>query len=57
MPDTLDKRQLTKFLWVNFGHVYCRESDKKFIKKYKTATTDILGGVIVENKDKSIRIN
>jgi V/A-type H+/Na+-transporting ATPase subunit E len=42
---------------LKIGYVYCKESDKKFIKKYKTMPLDLLGGVIVENKDKTIRIN
>lgn len=37
--------------------VYCNKKDKNFLQDFKCEETDIIGGVIVENKDKSIRID
>lgn len=37
--------------------VYCNKKDKKFLQDFECQETDIIGGVIVENKDRSIRID
>jgi len=37
--------------------VYCNEKDKKFLNGLRCEEADIIGGIIVENKDKTIRID
>ena len=38
-------------------HVYCSRKDAKFIKGVNVEPADILGGIIGENNDKTIRID
>lgn len=38
-------------------HVYCSKKDAKFIKGHKVEPVDITGGLIAENKDKTIRVD
>jgi len=42
---------------ISIATVYCNKKDKKFLQDFRCEETDIIGGVIVENKDKSIRID
>jgi len=37
--------------------VYCNKKDRKFLQDFNCEETDILGGVIVEKEDKSVRID
>lgn len=42
---------------IEVATVYCNKKDKNFLQALKCEETDIIGGIIVENKDKSIRID
>ena len=42
---------------LDFANVYCSQKDVSAIKKYKPQTKDILGGAILENKDKTVRVD
>ncbi len=37
--------------------VYCNEKDKNFLPSNKYIKSDIIGGIIAENKDESIRVD
>ncbi len=37
--------------------VYCNKKDKKFLQDFNCEETNIIGGVIVENNDKSVSID
>lgn len=42
---------------IEIAHVYCNKKDAKFIKGFNAETADIIGGLIAENKDRTIRAN
>lgn len=44
----------TKF---NVSKVYCAKQDVKVLKKYEADNADIIGGVILENKDGNVRLD
>jgi len=39
------------------AYVYCNKKDAKFAKNLSVESSDIIGGIIAENKDKTIRID
>lgn len=42
---------------IEIAHVYCNKKDAKFIKGFNAETADIIGGLIAENKERTIRAN
>lgn len=42
---------------IEIDTVYCNKKDMKLLKEFNCQEADITGGIIVENKDKSIRID
>lgn len=42
---------------IEVAYVYCNKKDSNILKDFKTETVDIVGGLIAENKDKTIRVN
>ena len=42
---------------INLAYVYCGKKDAKFLKGMVTEQVDIIGGVIAENKEKTIRVD
>ena len=42
---------------MNIETVYCSKKDMKLLKDFKCEEAGIIGGIIVENKDKSVRID
>lgn len=39
------------------AYIYCSKRDVKFVKGNETIITEMLGGIIAENREKTIRIN
>ena len=42
---------------IEIAHVYCNKKDAKFLKGFDVKSIDIIGGLLVENKDKTIRVD
>lgn len=42
---------------IEVAKVYCNEKDLKLVKDFGTETIDIIGGLIAENKDKTVRVD
>ncbi len=42
---------------IEISRIYCKETDMKFIKDFESKNTDIIGGIIAENNDGTIRID
>lgn len=42
---------------IELEHVYCNKRDAKFVKDFKIENTNISGGIIAENKDRTIRVD
>lgn len=42
---------------IEVSHVYCNKKDAKFIKGIRTENIQIVGGIIAENKEKTIRVD
>lgn len=42
---------------IELEHIYCSKKDAKFLKGFNIQTIDIIGGLIAENKDKTIRVD
>ena len=42
---------------IEIGHYYFSEKDAKFLREYKAEALSILGGLIAENKEKTIRVD
>ena len=42
---------------IGVAYVYCGKKDAKFVKDFETINTDIFGGLIAENKEKTIRVD
>jgi len=42
---------------IDLAYVYCNKKDAKFLKGVKVENADILGGIIAENSDRTIRVN
>ena len=42
---------------IEVSYIYCNKKDSKFIKGIGTETTDIIGGLIAENKEKTVRVD
>lgn len=42
---------------IDIARIYCNENDKSFINSNKYIKSDISGGLIAENNDKSIRVD
>lgn len=42
---------------IHAEHVYCSKSDAKFIKGFGAEAINMLGGLIAENKEKTIRVD
>ena len=64
--ETLDDRNreayITKLLdkskkELDVACIYCSKKDVKFVKGAETIITEMLGGVIAENREKTIRVN
>ena len=41
----------------NYGKIYCAKQDTKVLKKHKADNVNIIGGVILENKDGNVRLD
>ncbi|MBI2656947.1 hypothetical protein HYX03_04360 [Candidatus Woesearchaeota archaeon] len=42
---------------IEVAHVYCNKKDIKFLKDFKAEAAEIIGGLIAENKEKTIRVD
>jgi len=42
---------------LDVAYVYCSKKDVKFVKGTETIITEMLGGIIAENSEKTIRVN
>ena len=42
---------------IDVAYVYCSRKDAKFVKDFEVINTDMLGGIIAENKEKTIRVD
>src|SRR3989344_4189861 len=42
---------------IEIGHIYCNKKDMEFLKNSNAEAIDIIGGLITENKEKTVRIN
>lgn len=42
---------------IDVGNIYCSKKDLKFLKGLNAEPADISGGIIAENKDKTIRVD
>ena len=42
---------------IEVANIYCNKKDVKFIKGFKVEMTNIIGGLIAENNDKTIRVD
>lgn len=42
---------------IEVAKVYCNEKDLKLVKDFETEANDISGGLIAENKDKTVRVD
>ena len=42
---------------IDVEHVYCNKSDAKFLKSFKAEHASIIGGLIAENKDRTVRVD
>lgn len=42
---------------IDVATVYCNKKDIKLVKDYNTDTIDIIGGLIAENKDETVRVD
>jgi len=42
---------------LDVAYVYCSRKDSKFVKGAETISAEMLGGIIAENKEKTVRVN
>ena len=42
---------------IEIADVYCNKKDSKFLKEFKLEATHIIGGLLAENKEKTIRVD
>lgn len=42
---------------IEIKYVYCNKIDLDFLKDFKTETVDIMGGIIAENEEKTLRVD
>ena len=42
---------------IEVAHVYCSKKDAKSLKELKAEAADMIGGLIAENKEKTIRVD
>ncbi|MBI2650135.1 hypothetical protein HYX04_02360 [Candidatus Woesearchaeota archaeon] len=42
---------------IEAAHVYCNKKDAKFLKDFKVESANIIGGLMAENKEKTIRVD
>ena len=42
---------------IEVANIYCNKKDSKFLKGFNVATIDISGGLIAENKERTIRVD
>ncbi len=42
---------------IEVEYVYCNKKDANLVKDFKAEAADIIGGLIVENKDKTIKVD
>lgn len=42
---------------IEVAHVYCNKKDAKFLKEFRAETAGMIGGLIAENKEKTIRVD
>ena len=42
---------------IELANVYCNKKDIELLKDFNAESVDIIGGLIAENKDKTIRVN
>lgn len=42
---------------IGVAYVYCSKKDAKFVKEFEVINSDLFGGIIAENKEKTIRVD
>jgi len=42
---------------IEVENIYCNKNDIKFLKDFNAKTVDIMGGLIAENKDETVRVD
>ena len=42
---------------IEIVHVYCNKKDAKFLKDFKVEAVNIIGGLLAENKEKTVRVD
>ncbi len=62
LPDKKREELIKKLLEkakkdIEIAHVYCNSKDAKFIKGFGVQSADIIGGLIAENRERTIRVD
>ena len=62
MPEKKKEEMMKKLLDrakkdLEIAYVYCNSKDAKFLKGFNLQNADIIGGLIAENKEKTIRVD
>ena len=42
---------------IEIAHIYCSSRDAKFIKEFDVQSADIIGGLIAENNERTVRVD
>ena len=42
---------------IDIAHVYCNSMDAKYLKNFDAQAVNIIGGLMAENKEKTIRVD
>ena len=42
---------------IEIGYIYCNKMDAKFLKGFNVETANIIGGLMAENKERTIRVD
>ena len=40
---------------IEVGHIYCNKKDAKFLKAFNVESVSVIGGIIAENREKTVR--
>lgn len=42
---------------IEIAYVYCNKKDSKFLKGFNVETVDVIGGLMAENREKTVRVD
>ena len=62
LPDKKREELIKKLLEkakkdIEIAHIYCSSRDAKFIKEFDVQSADIIGGLIAENNERTVRVD